>query len=291
MRFIKRILSVAFACLFVFAASSCKDKKSPSEPEGTYTDVYILAGQSNAVGYTLISGCEEEYKTGFKNVKIFQDGEQKQHNPTKINAWFSVKTGLGQTPNKSGIELGLAKTLSPVYADAECRIIRYGWGGKTLYNDFTPPSIIKENDSETRGQHYRNAVETVKNGLSSMEKEGLTPRIRAILWMQGEHDATQKQFAEAYESNLQALIGALRAEFGDVYFLIGQIAANSPNNSRYAPTVIAAQNAVSEQMENVFVIDTADLPLDIQKDAWHWQLPEMLELGNRFGEFIKQVIL
>ncbi len=286
---IKKIFCAVWAFFFAFSAFSCGGANESSET--FYTDVYILAGQSNAVGYTLFSGCDEIYKTGFENVKIFQGGEQETYNPTKVGAWFSIKTGLGQTPNKSGIELGFAEVLSPVYEGSECRIIRYGWGGRTLYNDFAPPSVMEEDDPETRGQYYRNIVDTVEKGLESMEAEGLTPRIRAIFWMQGEHDATQEQYAEAYEENLTALIGDMRVLYGDVWFVIGQIAANSPNNSRYAPTVIAAQNAVAEKTEKTFVVDTSDLPLDVEKDPWHWQISEMLELGRRFGEFVKQVIL
>lgn len=288
----KKII-VLILCLTICFTNfiGCNTKKEETTNNENILDVYLLFGQSNAVGYTLFQGCDDEYILGYDNIKIYQDGEQSQYNKGNVNKWLKVKAGLGQTSNKCGIEIGFSKVLTSEYENSECRIIRYGWGGKTLYNDFAPPSILKVNDFETRGQYYRNAIETAKRALKTINDEGKTPNVRAILWMQGEHDATVKEYAEAYADNLTALINDLRSEFKNAPFLIGQIALNSPNNSRYVDVVVSAQNQVAENVKDTYLIDTSDLMLDIEKDSWHWQFPEMLELGVRFGEYVKQVIL
>ena len=284
----KKFLSILLGFVFLlgtFAVSACGKKQEESG-----TDVYLILGQSNAVGCTPIAGCDETYTTGFDNIKLWQDGHQSTSNPTTVNQWLNVKAGLGVDPQSCGIELGFSEVLSPVYGERECRIIRYSWGGKNLYRDFTPPSALAEGDT-SRGHYYREAVKTITQAIVNLEESGLKPRVRAILWMQGEADATKIEYAAVYKNYLKALIRDLRALVGDAWFIIGEIASNCPHTVELAPMVQEAQASVAAEMDRAFLIQTDDLLLDLDCDEWHWQLPEMLTLGRRFGEVVKQLVL
>ncbi|MBQ8290554.1 MAG: hypothetical protein IJY01_06780 [Clostridia bacterium] len=75
-------------------------------------DVWLIAGQSNAVGYGANVPPEAEddhrYFSGFTNTLYYQEGEQFAQDSTDMEY---VALGNGQTDFRSGAELGIAKSL------------------------------------------------------------------------------------------------------------------------------------------------------------------------------------
>ena len=159
------VLVVCFAFIFSGAAlvfdASVKIAKADQEPRVVekIADVYLIAGQSNAVGSTLIANgngpCYEE-----QNNKSFADSTLKYpnvlynhlaHPTTKGNGYYitdfvPVTQGLGYTQAKNhiGPELGMAQILDPIYAEKEntdAIIIKVASGGTTLTHHYDDANL------------------------------------------------------------------------------------------------------------------------------------------------------
>ena len=119
-------------------------------------DVYLIAGQSNGVGYTKVDSSDEQaeiakdarYTNGFDNVLYYGYVECSKDTtlPSDI-ALRNVKLGTGAdsqgktretTYPTFGPELGMAKYFSDNgVANTEYGIIKYAAGGTAIYDEFT----------------------------------------------------------------------------------------------------------------------------------------------------------
>ena len=156
-------------------------------------DIYLIAGQSNAVGSTLISGgagvCYGQQKD-----KSFADGSllyphvlynHVAHTLTKgggyrITDFVPVTQGLGFTPERKhiGPEVGMAQILDPIYAKKEnvdAIIIKVASGGTKLthhFDDATQPLeeiIAKDGYSGNFGTWYPESMWEVKEGENKVD--------------------------------------------------------------------------------------------------------------------------
>lgn len=128
------------------------------ETESGAIDIYLIAGQSNASGYTMISsggygGADYAYnnysqdlKDGFSNVLYAGTARGDSNNfatlsENRQDTFIGVKLGLGQSTYKVGPEAGMAVTLSKYYNTASektAAIIKFAHGGTCLtYNATT----------------------------------------------------------------------------------------------------------------------------------------------------------
>ena len=203
-------------------------------------DVYILAGQSNAAGFTPVAGLykgytyggtvnEEklaEYENGYTDVLYY--GVTQSANPAAANAKLSfVRSGKGYSGAHIGPELGFAEAMSDYYGSAgKAAVLKYAVGATSLGNfqndtsaefgTWMSPSMIEEYGKDNlclnAGLLYKNLLVTVRMGLQAMIEAGYEPVIRGVMWMQGEADSTRKDLANLYQEHLSALITDLRGD-------------------------------------------------------------------------------
>ena len=119
-------------------------------------DVYLIAGQSNGVGYTAVDSeseqaeiaKDERYRNGFDDVKYYGYVECNKDTTLPANiALRSVKLGKGadsqgktrETKYETfGPELGMAKYFADNgIANTNYGIIKYAAGGTAIYDEFT----------------------------------------------------------------------------------------------------------------------------------------------------------
>ena len=130
-------------------------------------DVYLIAGQSNAVGSTLIAnGTGPSY--ALQNNNSYADASIRYENvlynhhahPTTkgsgymITNFVPVTQGLGYTTTKShiGPELGMAEYLDPIYAKKEntdAIIIKVAAGGTVLTRHYDDANLDIEADRKS----------------------------------------------------------------------------------------------------------------------------------------------
>jgi hypothetical protein len=112
----------------------------------------------------------------------------------------------------------------------------------------------------------------------------------AIIWIQGESDATQDVNANAYAANLDTLFGALRAEYGETWLLVivglnPEQIAGTITQTRF-DTVRAAQQAyVAAHSENTIFVAPDRVPIG-NGDNLHYLVDEYWSLGNTIGEAV-----
>lgn len=118
----------------------------------------------------------------------------------------------------------------------------------------------------------------VTQALTSLA--GQPGRIRAIVWMQGENDATQPAWARAYAANLDSLRSSmiqhlqnLGWQCSGMAFVCGRVLPNQT----YAAAVRLAQT------EQDVVVDTDDLKT---LDSVHYDAGSVALLGTRFADAI-----
>ena len=275
---------------------------SEAEPQSLgQIDVYLIAGQSNAVGFgsdglsaSILN--DTRYTDGFENVLYYGVAEN-----NVVSELVPVTVGLGKNTTSVGAEVGIASALG----DSKSAIIKHAIGGTYLYptTDGTPaqtygtwtsPSYIEKygvnTDGNKMGDIYEEFIKTVTNGIALLKAEGYTPVIKGIWWMQGEAETPYESRANAYEELLTMLIADMRADVGAIVgadlsslpFVMGKIKRNPDpayTQHKYVDVVNAAQVAVTSKVEKTFIVDTESLP---QLDGWHYTADAQHWIGTQF---------
>lgn len=212
-------------------------------------DVYILAGQSNAVGnskldqqvigqqdsaYTYRKYLAEEdarNTSGYEEVLYYGAIEVRADADFPNISLTNVHLGQGLTVNHVGPELGMANFLSQNYTkDAPAAIIKSAVGGTYLgdwegkanntknFGGWASPSLLAEWKEDGRTVHqyagrlYERLITSVTKGLEALQAQGYAPHVKGYLWMQGESDTERRDWAEEYAHNLELLITDLCAD-------------------------------------------------------------------------------
>lgn len=200
--------------------------------------VFVLAGQSNMQGYGSITDPESD--PGSLIDIINKDEDEKWSTIGEVDNWKSLENtyvyfprsdsdtvrtnatvGQGANSNLIGPELMFAHKLDAYYDDPVL-IIKTAWGGKSLAEDFRPPSA-----SGITGAYYTAMIETVNQVTSNLSSEFPVIaeedyEISGFAWFQGWNDGASQDFLDNYESNLIHLVNDVRADLGnpDLPFVI-----------------------------------------------------------------------
>jgi hypothetical protein len=269
--------------------------------------VFILAGQSNAVGYNHIR--ELHYQS--ENVKqmlnkqstiLFWPGSNAK--PGSANIWTKLQIGLSEIsinePYKDGCfgpEIGLSLGIQKVLPDEKIAVIKYAEGGTGIarsvdYQDYIP--ALKDFDDKGRnwypptegkavGSLYKSLIENIQNALAALKSQGLNYEIDGFLWMQGEHEAgISKKMASDYGKLLTIFRESIRHDLNikELPFIVGEI-----NSHTWAFADIARNNQASACQKDPHsrLIKTTDLSRGSIGGAAHFDADGMLTLGERFA--------
>ena len=239
--------------------------------------VYLIGGQSNAVGIAPVAGVVPPETD---KVLFYGDGGMGNRPFGDPIQFLPVEMGFGENINFFGPEVGIAGVLQREMAHNNNFIIKYAWGDTDLFADWRSPS-----SGEAVGGKYTAFVQTVHTGIEVLEAQGYKVRLSGMAWMQGEKDAMKKEKSEAYTQNLINFIQDIRQEFrADFPVVLGKINEDI-NLMPYHRTVILAQQAVANAMEGVYFMDTSELNVKAT-DAWHYDGESMLKLGEKFGTML-----
>ena len=280
-----------------------------------YFDIYIIAGQSNAAGYSSKGG---SLGGVFENISYAGEINVPRNGGTPAQSCLEypfveeVTEGLGRTSGYIGPEYGMAEVLNEHYsASRRAMIVKTAAGGTSLNNyssgennewgNWYPRSKWgdKTVDAENSpmGVLYQSLVDNVAAVCEQLEEHGYTPRIQGMAWMQGEADLANpagykrliKAFIEDIRTDLKEITGDESLE--TMPFVIGEIATSfSQANHPQVPSFITMQREVAAEMENVFTVETDDLIIVNADgtingtDQYHFNKNDCRTLGNRFGE-------
>lgn len=219
------MLALALAC-----GSSARAESAPANGK---LKIFILAGQSNMVGFGQVEG-----SPGTMEFHVKEDPDDYGHlvdgdgDPVvRDDVWIVnlskgdqaqkgwLTTGYGASEGHIGPEFGFGFEVGDYYEDPVL-IIKSAWGGRSLFHNFLPPSSEEypkpEKDGD-KGFHYAEIlrhVEEITGNLKSHfpDYSGEGYEIAGFGWHQGWNDRINQKAVDAYEENLVNLIKDLRAD-------------------------------------------------------------------------------
>lgn len=260
---------------------------APSEEKAI--DVYFIAGQSNASGYSTFnfnSALAEDEKLvyGHNNVWYAGDAESTGANSAVVHrdlGWQLARIGQGAAYNKFGAEAGMAQALSGRYnaqSGLTAGIIKYAHGGTALLDNiggenasngnWVPPSyeavISPKDPGNLTGGLYRGFLAQVEKNIAQLRKMGYTEiNFKGLFWMQGESDkgnpSEYKRAFEYFASDIRRDLGKIAdVDLSAMPIFIGEISRTSGSadsgtvatNERF----IEMQRALPSTVSDTYVI-------------------------------------
>jgi alpha-galactosidase len=223
-----------------------------NDPDGI--KVFILAGQSNMVGYGHsetgnggVAGAIGSLRHLAVNNGTFPDYDYASllvnpADPTNsawrtrgdVKAWWrdggtelggTVRKGdlgppfLGIDTARYGPEYAFGQVLGDYYVANDVLVIKAAWGGKSLAVDFRPPSAVARVPGTQVGPFYRGIFDNVRDVLANLGTEfpqwsGTGYQIVGFGWHQGWNDRVDQASNDEYEANMKNFIDDVRAELG-----------------------------------------------------------------------------
>jgi hypothetical protein len=257
-------------------------------------DVYLLAGQSNMQGNAKLADLPEGWLAPVPNCR-FYNGKQ-------FVALEPGKTQTSSRPDEFGPELGFARTLVSLDPKRTIYLIKFhrsgqplhhGWDGNTWVGGEPAPGRRTFYPGESAqdanlGQHYRDLLTTTQAAYHALEAEQLTPRLRAVVWMQGEQDAKHEVSATTYAASLARLKRRIEEDLGaePVPFVLGQVLPHAPPLARFThrdeireqQRRADMRSGAEEAIPGCWLVPTDGMPL--QADTVHYNALGQAMLGQ-----------
>jgi SAM-dependent methyltransferase len=254
-------------------------------------DLYLVAGQSNAVGFDADPAKLPE-EAGDKEVMLWWrcgDPPPDEHD-TMSRGWTYLKPqplgdpikprkdrqygNFGQAAGGFGPEIGFAREMRRQGA-GKIAIVKAAFSGTGIRRDWNPRSDGAD------GSCYRALLEEVTKATAEARTQGAELRLRALLWVQGESDANARD-AEHYEKALAAMLAALRKDL-DAPGMVSLLAVNTrflEGRNKFMPQIVEAQRAVAKADPLAVYVDTAKCSIANQV---HFDAAGTLEMGRLFA--------
>lgn len=234
----------------------------------------VVAGQSNALGYTLSATDLPPHLAVPAGGAMIWDQERRAF----ANLRPGTNTGSPNQPRNWGAEAQFAYRWHAEHPCARLYIVKYARGETGLAPDPARPDW----SVRSPGELWDKATAEINAAKAALATRGLRPPLAAVLWMQGETDGETPAKAAAYEVNLKAFVDGVRTRWGDERTLvhIAQIDRPVPAKPGWE-TVRKAQAAVVASTPGAALIDTD--PFERQpSDGTHLTAQGQVRLGDAF---------
>lgn len=243
---------------------------------------FILAGQSNAAGRAYGRDLENDLRREYPDVMIRWNNDMNFGNPAVSNEWKPLQPQFtpfaGQTQFGPEIVLGrrLHSTLKrPVH------IIKFTMGSTNLAINWNPNGNDVVVNKKRQINYFNEFTKFCQTAITSLK--GAT--FGGIFWMQGEGDAMDKKFADAYYDNLKSLITKFRETFGDCPVVAGLVKWPA----KYQNTVNDAITKLAAEDKKLFIVNTSDFTTigfsyDPTYNNHHFDANSLNVLGERMAE-------
>ena len=316
----KKLFVVMGVCALLTGAVALPAKNVSAQAvtsEEKTIDMYLIAGQSNAAGY---SSKGRKLDGVFENVSYAGEVDRYRTSGAASQSYLTypfqpaVKEGFGRATGFVGPEYGIAEKLNDKYKGGhKALVFKSAAGGTGLRNsthgqnndfgNWYPRSqwTGSVSSSAPMGVQYQRFVDNFTSVYTQLTEHGYTVKVQGMAWMQGEDDLSAPQ---EYGTLLEAFITDLRADLISVTndstlssmpFVIGEIATSfATANNPQVPPFIEVQRSVAEKMNNVYTVATDDLIIVdtdgtvVGSDQYHFTKADQRILGNRFGEVLLQ---
>jgi len=279
-------------------------------------DMYLIAGQSNAAGYSHINYLSEGKKDQYPETPhVTFYGEIDDRFISDINT--RVKFGLGPSNSHFGAEVGMAKMIEKANPNSTSTIVKTAYGGSWLYDyksdavsqkygNWCSPSMRgASSDPNITGKCYDAFIKNITNAAKYYKDNGNMVRLSGMIWIQGEQESGQANSSD-YGKHLEALINDLRNDFSSIFdynattapFVIGKISSTFAGGHLGVDNVRACEEAVAKKMTDVYALETYEICDPITKepkqgcyDKYHFAADDMLLIGERAATLMGEKIV
>jgi len=210
-------------------------------------DIFVIAGQSNATGhFTTLAGVPS-YIVPDNGVQMWDhDNAQFVEYQAGVNSIQPATGNNAPTTDCWGPEAVFSYRLRQANPSKTVYLVKYAIGTTELYDDGSSVTWNAGVTGTARSLFERteNAISAAKAAITAL---GLTPKVRGIIYMQGEADASaafggNNAPDNAYPANLTALLTAMRTRWGDAdtRIVLGRVNpawSNRPSQTRTAEEV------------------------------------------------------
>jgi hypothetical protein len=264
-------------------------------------DLILVAGQSNAVGFDAYAS-ELPPDPADKHVKFWWrvgDPPPDEFDVTSGGKWSYLQPQPRGTPMDTtsgnpqdkpqrqygnfkkpeggfGPEIGLARELL-AKERKPFAIVKVAFSGTGMMQDWNP------DDPGPGGSCYRALISETKSAIAAASERNVTLRLRALVWVQGESDATPAA-APQYEKNLAHMLARLRADLAapKLIALIGVNTRFGNGKNPNMPVVIAQQRALAAADPRCAYVDTEGAET-LPPSHTHFTASGTLEVGRRYA--------
>lgn len=294
----KRLTFLLFTSLLLSGCNSTDISYNPKplDPDVTYSDVYLIMGQSNASGVSPYAFLEEsepdlffKYLQGEEKVLITRDVDG-----TVDYNFVPVEFGQGCASDFFGPEIGIAEILSR--KETTSYIIKASYGGSCLQTQYV-------NGNGKKLELYNRYINFIKVQLNVLKSENINPRVRGVFWMQGESDSWVNE-PNKYQIAEQYFLDYLRHDLNDYiyeYFNFVDAYISTVSKIWLEPTFInEAKQYVCDHNDHSYCIKTNGedenaLSLSLKSvtgedpnDDAHYDSNSMLQLGLEAGRYLSK---
>lgn len=284
------------------AESAPSQQATPQVPEPTVWHVYLLAGQSNMVGYGFTNELTDAQRQPVDGVFIYvpnHRGDRKSSTPEA--AWMPLRPGFGtgyhthgthgHLSRRFGPEIGFAREMRRQQPDQLIAIIKCAKGGTAIDIEAGRRNGSWDPKASFTNQ-FDHAIATIRAALDEPDFDG-DGTVDAYLpvgiaWMQGESDTHQTAAAQSYFENLSNVMTGFRAEFDNANLPIvlgrisdSQVKAGTGRLWQFGELVRAAQVAFAEHDPNAAIVLTTDEYG--YTDRAHYDTAGYLDLGKQMA--------
>ena len=233
-------VSISAPTADVLIEAFCPEK----QPEKT-VDLVLFSGQSNMSGRgdgSLATVCPEGEGYWFKDGAL-----------TQITGYFGNE---GSTSSGS-----MVSSVAKAYFDA-CGVpivaVSNSHGGHRI-GQFAP--------GETR---YTQGVTLYNEAAASLEAQGYTIRKKALVWNQGESDASNDLSQADYETAFLAFRDGMKADCGITEFFVVEIGQYKTDLAMYDEIKVAQEHLTATEPDIIMASRKFIGATGLMKDSWHY---------------------
>lgn len=300
---ILRLLWCSVLLVFLQAMKSHTSRLMAGEQDARQSrDLILVAGQSNAVGYDAYASELPPSELDGEVMFWWRVGDPPpdDYDVTSGGKWTQLQSQPRGTPldaksgdpNKKpqrqygnfmkpeggfGPEIGFARELMSRQRQP-IAIVKVAFSGTSMTQDWNP------DDPGLSGACYRALINETQSAMNAASQSGIRLRLRALVWVQGESDATP-QNASQYEKNLARMLDRLRNDLNapELIALLGVNTRFGNQKNPNMPLVIAAQRSLSQKDSRAAYVDTEGAQT-LAPSHTHFTAQGTLEVGRRFAE-------
>ena len=253
--------------------------------------VFILAGQSNMVGWGNSLELPSELRDTNDRVLMFAGGKWQPLRPNKKTS--SKQQQFGMKEFSFGPEIAFGHEMAKAWPDQTIGIVKLAVGGTSILA-WKPDWNKKDADRVGQGKHGSLYKKLTAKLAEARKKRNI--EFVGFLWLQAGGDMKKVDVAKEYLGNLKALVAGVRKESGvsDLPFVFGSIRKELPDDlSNFVPKitdgpfpaaawVLKAQWEAQQQIPNSKMIILRDIekhPMNV-----HYNTKGQLTVGRLFAE-------